>query len=444
MDYDVIVIGSGIAGTLAAINAAKTKKVAVVRKGFGATALSSGAFDIASRAGKRGRPFKGFVNLTEAIGNILENEQYHPYSLLSMAFSGDRFNEFTSMMKTIGDQFFNELASAGVRYEGSWENNVIIPNQHGTFKVTSFCQSSMTSGNLAKLMGRSVLFLGFEKTAIHNKTRAEFLSKILTKYGFASFKNISYANLNLHAHGIKCNEHDFISLAAMMDNPEQAKKILTIIQQSLEAMEYDHAFLPPIMGISNYGDVAKMFADYFGERVSEFLSPPSSAPGLRLQYALDKLLVRHGVKIIDGQVSSDNPSDTIKTITLSRKDGSSVSLSAGSFVLATGKFITGGIVNTKAWQEAVFGLPVFIGAQPVQDAFPMNYLTDDPFDEQILFSLGLKTDESLRPVDADNRVVYRNLYAAGSVLSGYNYIYDKTGMGTAMITGAKAGIFSAG
>ncbi len=444
MDYDVIVIGSGIAGTLAAINAAKTKKVAVVRKGYGATALSSGAFDIAGRSGKRGRPFKGFTNLTEAIGNILENEQYHPYSILSKAFTFDRFNEFTSMIKTIGGQFFDELKNAGVGYEGSWENNMIIPNQHGTFKVTSFSQSSMVSGNLTKLMGRTILFIGFEKTAIHNKTRASFLSNILTNYGLVSFKNVIYTNVDFLSHGIKCNQHSFISLAGMMDNPEHAKKILSIIQQTLDSMEYEHAFLPPIMGISRYSDVSKMFGDYFGERVSEFLSPPSSAPGLRLQYALDKLLAQHGVKIIDGQVSNNNSSDIIKTISVSRKDGSSVSLSADSFVLATGKFISSGIVNNKVWQEAVFGLPVFIGTHAVKNSFPMNYLTDDPFDEQTLFSIGVKVDDSLRPVDADGRVVYKNLYAAGSVLSGYNYIYDKTGMGTAMITGTKAGIFSAG
>ncbi len=444
MDYDIIVIGSGTAGALAAINAAKTRKVAVVRKGYGATALSSGAFDIASRTGKRGRPFKGFVNLPESIGNVLENEQDHPYSLLSRAFSGDRISEFTSMLKTIGEGFFAELAGAGVPYEGSWENNMIIPNQHGTFKVTSFCQSSMTSGNLAKLMGRSVLFLGFEKTSIHNGTRAQFLDSILSTYGFASFKTINYMNIDLHARGVHCNEHDFISLAALMDDPEQAAKIVSFIAQALETAVYDHAFLPPIMGIRRYREVAKMFRDTFGDRISEFLSPPSSAPGLRLQYALDALLTRHGVTIIDGNASLQDASDVVRTIRITGKDGQSSVLSAHSFVLAPGKFIGGSMIRNTTWREAVLGLPVFIGTHPVTDPFPLKYLTDDPFDEQLLFSMGVRVDSTLRPVDGDNRAVYKNLHAAGSILSGYNYIYDRTGMGTAMVTGAKAGIISAG
>ncbi len=443
MDYDVIVIGSGIAGALAAINAARTRKVAVVRKGYGATALSSGAFDIASRTGRRGRPFKGFVNLPESIGNVLENEQDHPYSLLSMAFTGDRIAEFTSMLKTIGDQVFSELAGAGMPYEGSWENNMIIPNQHGTFKVTSFCQSTMASGNLAKLMGRSVLFLGFEKTSIHNNTRAQFLDGILTTYGFASFKNINYMNIDLHSRGIRCNEHDFISLAALMDDPEQSAKIVSYIAQALETVGYDHAFLPPIMGIRRYREVAALFRDSFGDRLSEFLSPPSSAPGLRLQYALDKLLAQHGVAVIEGHAALQDAADTVRFIRITGSNGQTSDLSARSFVLATGKFIGGSMVRNKTWTEAVFGLPLFIGRHLVSDPFPLKYLTDDPFDEQLLFSLGVRVDAALRPVDENDKVVYKNLCAAGSVLSGYNYIYDRTGMGTAMITGAKAGIVSA-
>ncbi|MCL4558216.1 MAG: FAD-binding protein [Deltaproteobacteria bacterium] len=444
MDYDVIVIGSGIAGTLAAINAARTKRVAVVRKGYGATALSSGAFDIAGKGGRRGRPFKGILSLSEAIGNILDNEPLHPYSILSTAFMGDRFNEFSGMVRTIGDQLFGELGADGMRYEGSWESTAIIPNQHGTFKITSFCQSSMISGNLTRLMGRAILFIGFERTAVHNKTRASFISDTLSKYGLAPFKSIDCANIDLQSHGIRCDGYDFISIAGMMDNAEYSKRVLGILRQSLDRMEYEHVFLPPIMGIANHRDVLKMFTDSFGDTVSEFMSPPSSAPGLRLQYALDRLLARHGVAIIDGDAAGTGPGDAIKTIRVSFKDGRKASLSADSFVLATGKFISGGIVNGRTWQEAVFGLPVFIGTHRVRDPFPMGHLTDDPFDKQELFSIGVRTDSSLRPVDANGRTVYKNLHAAGSVLSGYNYLYDKTGMGTAMITGARAGIFSAG
>lgn len=443
MDYDVIVIGSGIAGTLAAINASKTKKVAIIRKGYGSTALSSGAFDIAGKIGMRGRPFKGFTNLPLAITEILENDQNHPYSIISKAFTTDRFNEFINMIKAIGDQFFEELKDAGVSYEGSWENFMVIPNLHGTFKITSFCQASMISGNLARLRSRKLLFVGFDKITSHSKLRAGLLSDILSNYGFVSFNDINYTNINLHAHNIVYNEYDLITLASIMDNYEQAKSILQIIKRALAGVEYEHAFIPPILGISKHRDILNMFTDTFGSTVSEFLSSSFSSAGLRLQYALDRLLARHNITIINGAASFKEGSDRINKIIVTQKDDSSIELTAKSFVLATGKFIGNGINNNKYWKESIFGLPVFIGSTCVRDPFPMGYLTPDPFDEQSLFSIGVRVDDYLKPVDENGKVVYKNLFAAGSILSGYNYIYDRTGMGTSMITGVRAGILSA-
>ncbi|MGC8685313.1 MAG: FAD-binding protein [bacterium] len=442
MDYDVIVVGSGIAGTLAALHASKTKRVAVVRKGYGATALSSGAFDIASRTGVRGRPFKGLAPLPASITDILNNEQLHPYSILSKAFTSDRFNKFIDMVKTIGDEFFNELKDAGVSYEGSWENLMVIPNLHGTFKITSFCQASMVSGNLMRLRGRKLLFVGFDKLTSHGKTRAGFLSNILSDYGFVSFNDINYTNIDLHAHNVAYNEYDLVALSSMMDDVEQARGILQIIKQALSSIEYEHAFIPPIMGISKHNDVFKMFIDTFGDGVSEFISSSFSSAGLRLQYALDRLLTRHGIDIINGTVNHGNSSDRIMSVTITQNDGKSIELTANNFVLATGKFISNGIHSVSSWKEAIFGLPVFVGSLHVKEPFPMNYLTADPFDEQALFSMGVKVDDYLRPLDEDGKVVYKNLFAAGSVLSGYNYIYDRTGMGTAMMTGARAGVLS--
>ncbi len=444
MDYDVIVIGSGLAGVAAAINAAKTKKVAVIRKGYGATALCSGTFDIAGRTGKRGRPFKDFVSIPQGIGHILENEKQHPYSILSMAFTGDRFNEFITMVNTIGEEFFERLRETGIHYKGSWENNMLLPTQHGAFKATSFCQSSMFPGNLAKLMGRTILFIGFEKTPIHNRTRAEFLRDILSKYGFLSFKDVLYINVDIQSLGLRWNGHDFISLAGIMDDMDNARRIAASIREIVDKQDYDHIFIQPVMGIKNYEDVSKLFSDTFGDALSELVADSPSAPGLRLQYALDRMLAQHGVAVIDGEASCSESPDTIKTVGVSHKDGSKSTFAANSFILATGKFISNGLTKNKTWQESIFGLPAFIGDQPVKDAFAMKYLTDDPLDEQALFSMGVKVDNSLRPVDEDGAVVYKNLYAAGSVLSGYNYIYDKTGMGTALLTGSKAGIFSAG
>jgi len=443
MDYDVIVIGSGLAGTAAAVNAARTKKVAVIRKGYGATALSSGSFDIAGGPAYRGRPFKNIAGVSAGVQHVLENKTEHPYSIISQMFASDRIDKFTKMVRIVTTEFFERLADSGVAYEGSWTGNMVLPTQHGSFKIVSMCQSSMQSGNLVKLLGRSILFLGFEKTAIHSKIRSQFLKNMLSKYGLLSVKDIAYANIDLQSAGLEWDGHDFISLAGIMDSPDNAKKVVACIKETADKLGSDHIFIPPIMGIKNHLEVLKLFGDAFGSAISEFIAAPPSAPGLRLQYALDNMLRQHGVTVIDGRVNRGSSDNVIREVNVVLGDGSKKVLSAGSFVLATGKFIGGGIVKGRIWQEKAFELPPFINGRPVNDPFTLKYLTDDPFDEQALFSIGVKINDNLKPVDEDGRVVYENLYAAGSVISGYNYIYDGTGMGTALITGAKAGMFSA-
>ncbi len=55
---------------------------------------------------------------------------------------------------------------------------------------------------------------------------------------------------------------------------------------------------------------------------------------------------------------------------------------------------------------------------------------------------GLSTDLELRPLDADGRVAYTNLYAAGAVLGGYDY-GGPCGFGVPILTGWLAGRFAA-
>ncbi|MCL4478613.1 MAG: FAD-binding protein [Deltaproteobacteria bacterium] len=444
MDYDIVVIGSGISGVMAGINAAKTKKVAIIRKGYGATALSSGAFDIAGAISKRGRPFKNSMNLPSEIEGILNNKPHHPYSLIAKEFLPDPFNGFMTLIKNVIMELCSMLNENGVEYNGSWDNNMVLPVQHGTFKITSFSQSSMSSGNLIKLMGRKILFIGFESTSIHSKIRFEFLKDTLSRYGLLSFKDINYINIDLKALGIMWDGHDFIALAREMDNLDNAKKVISDMRGKVSPTGFDYIFVPPIMGIENHKQILKLFRDAFGDTISEFLSVLPSAPGLRLQYALDKLLKRFGITLLEGDAFFNGTGDTVKRLDLLLKDGTKTSVSANSFVLSTGKFVTQGIKKTSMWEESIFGLPVFIDAMRVTEPFPLKYLTDDPYDEQILFSMGVKVDDDFRPIDEYEKIIYKNLFASGAVLSGYNYIYDRTGMGTAIITGAKAGLLSTG
>ena len=44
-------------------------------------------------------------------------------------------------------------------------------------------------------------------------------------------------------------------------------------------------------------------------------------------------------------------------------------------------------------------------------------------------------DQHLRPLSPDGQVIYANLMAAGSVLTGYNYLQDGGGLGVPLVSG---------
>jgi glycerol-3-phosphate dehydrogenase subunit B len=51
----------------------------------------------------------------------------------------------------------------------------------------------------------------------------------------------------------------------------------------------------------------------------------------------------------------------------------------------------------------------------------------------------VRTDDTLRPLDASGSVEFENLRAAGSVLGGYDFAAEKSGSGVSIATGHAAG-----
>ena len=97
------------------------------------------------------------------------------------------------------------------------------------------------------------------------------------------------------------------------------------------------------------------------------------------------------------------------------------------------------ITKNDAFRENLLDLPLFCGDEPVGKIWTKKMLGASVLDRHDAFAVGLITDDSLKPVDADGQVIYSNLFAAGSILGGYNYHSDGCGMGVCILTGRLAG-----
>jgi anaerobic glycerol-3-phosphate dehydrogenase len=111
---------------------------------------------------------------------------------------------------------------------------------------------------------------------------------------------------------------------------------------------------------------------------------------------------------------------------------------AGAFVLATGRFVSGGIAWEAKCRETLFGLPVASDQGLLEVDGPDAAVRETPMESHPLMTAGVQVGSALQPL-ADGRVAFDNLYAAGMVVGGFASRYVMCADGVAMSTGFLAG-----
>ena len=107
-----------------------------------------------------------------------------------------------------------------------------------------------------------------------------------------------------------------------------------------------------------------------------------------------------------------------------------IRLYADNFVLATGSFFSKGLVATpEKVTEPVFGVDLIIN-EGRENWFDRNF-----WKKQNYISFGAAVNENLN-VSVEGKTI-TNLYAAGSIIGGYNALYEGSGGGVAIVTAMK-------
>src|SRR5262245_20377946 len=96
LSTDIVVIGSGLAGLSAALEAkSRGLRVLVIQKGPGGTSLSSGALDLADFPLRvRGETWGLHLSIESNLKEILRRFSHHPYSLIGRRMGDEAFADF--------------------------------------------------------------------------------------------------------------------------------------------------------------------------------------------------------------------------------------------------------------------------------------------------------------------------------------------------------------
>ena len=419
---DVLVIGGGMAGAMAAVTAAKAGlDTTLIRRGSGATALSSGAVDLTGVL-----EWMRFVQRTgPAATRALEDATTH---------------------------FLTLMADAGYPYAGSPHDSMTLLNTLGTVKRTQLAPATCAPGNLAHLDRARFLFVGVHG---YPDCNAAFLSQ---SAAFLSQHGLVEAELEADAvevafprtqHTANVNAFE---LARLMDEQGVAAEVAGRVAAQADLSQYTHVAFPPILGLERTGEVLATLRETTGRPCFELLAAPPSVPGYRLKQALDHALAQHGVEVIHACVEGFSATGSTALTTgggrLTRiravQKETVYQVEPEAVVLATGKFIGGGIEWTDRLQEPIFDLPVFIDGHYDPAPCSRDLLTDRFTSEQRVFAAGLKVDYHLRPLSPDGQVIYANLMAAGGVLTGYNYLQNGGGLGVPLVTAHLCALMAGG
>lgn len=433
---DVLVVGGGAAGMLAAVAAKKRgASVVVVKKHGGATAMSSGAVDVAETGreespGPASDPFHGGAAIQIAMERVAGRHPLHPYARLG-AGGRERMPDALALLV--------ETAAGADLVGRSDGQNLVVATQLGTTKRTALVQRAQHIDLSVLDEDARVVVVEFEDLAGFD---AAPVAAMLQWIDALVFKGLSFGTLRvprvLPTGKVHASPYE---MATRLDDPLARAKLFEALDDALQAVDEKptHLLLPPVLSRAHAAAALLEARDAASAHVAELLALPSSAPGERLSAALAAGAAKQGVVVVDGIAKDAVVSDQRVVSVVVDVGGASRTVSPRAVVLASGRYLAGGLVRDQQTREPLFGLPVFAEGRPFSDHFIGAFLADHPAGEHLAFRAGVAVDETLRPKDARGHVFAKNLFAAGSILEGYDPARDGTGLGVAALTGLVAG-----
>jgi glycerol-3-phosphate dehydrogenase subunit B len=405
---EVVVVGGGLAGCWAAVTAARAGlQVALVRRGPAATAVSSGALDLVPPA-EAGDP-GGWL------GRLARDAPDHPYVAGGAA---------PPLPLEPG---------AGLRLRVELQRPALLAAVTGQLRRAGVVVESAGAGNLEDA-GRVAV------AGIRGLLRVDapaVAAAIAERLGDAV--RVRAVTLDPDLPGIDeslVGDLDDATLARAVEAPGGAEALGSALRAALADGEVELALLPAVLGLDDADAVRARVEAAAGMRVAELLSPPPSAPGWRLAHAAEAMARRAGVEIVTGTVAGVRCSERRATAVRSA-DGET--LRCEVLILATGKFLGGGLTGEPRPREPLLGLPLFAGGVALEALSPRDLVERTRFAPQPFLAAGVRTDAEGCPVDRYGAPVLDNLLACGALLAGLDTTLRGGGLGVAAWTGARAG-----
>ena len=403
LNYDVVVVGAGVAGLTAGARLAEGgARVCVLAKGVGSTHLAAGTVDVLGYHPDR------VDSPAAAMPAFVAARPDHPYALLGVDAIAPALGWFAECIER-GPQ-------VGYRYRGGVERNQLLPTAVGAPRPSALVPETMAAGDLG--VDLPVCVVG---TRVLREFHASLCAGNITRLGIEA----RAVELKLDLDRPEVNA---LGLARRFDDPAFRRDFAARLAPLLEGDE--RVGVPAVLGLRNPHGAWSDLQDRLGRPVFEIPTLPPSVPGMRMFEALRAALRAAGGRLVMGArvVGAEREGARVTALRVDTAGRETV-FGARSVVLATGGFASGGLALGSDWavRETVLDLPLRGVPPPGSPRFRAEY-----FGEQPMARVGVAVEATLRAEGAENVLV------AGAALPGAEPWREGSGEGISLTSGHRA------
>jgi glycerol-3-phosphate dehydrogenase subunit B len=419
MTDDVLVVGGGLGGYVAALTAALEGPTASVRL----LDLNTGRFRRETgRIDLLGYTPDGEGPVREPFAELSALPDDHPYSRVGVE----------GVRRALS--LFGEVC----RYSGlDSDANALVATATGHVTPTFLYPDSVAPGLVSD--DRETLLVGFERLLDFDAELAAARLDDRLPYDVGS------SSIRLPVE--RGDKHPVERFADALDDNEEVDGELparrAVAGKTRNSLDIEPRIgFPAVLGRNDADDVRSDLEALLQADVFEIALGPPNLPGIRLRERLRSELDDAGVTVetgvtVDGFAHAGSRITELRVTvgdTGDRSDDAQRAYGAEQYVLATGGIGAGGLRGGRGRiTERVLGCHV---PQPSDRA---DWAAEGFLDDQPFARIGLDVDEWLRPQGSDGTPEFGNLRAAGRVLGGADVAAEQSTGGVAVATGHRAG-----